>query len=468
MSTAAASTEPPPGESPEQRPLAGPLEGTALRMSILRFALPASVEVVLHQLFGLVDQIFVASLGEASFVAVGLTTQVVSLAFVLLAALGSGAAIQLARYAGAGDAEAFSAAAARMLQVAVGVAVVVSVGVALGARPAMQALGAAPEVVDKGVFFTRLVAWSLPFMALMELGNQVLRARGDARSPMVIGLAALAMNSVLNYALIFGWWGLPRMGLAGAGVATLLARVLGFGLVCGLLFSRRHVLRVRWKDMGRLESGRLRALLVLALPVAAGQGVWLLGMMGYTRVYAELGTRELAAANVINQLEAVCILLSFGFGMACLTLVGQELGRKDPAQARRVAAECLRLALGVSVVTGALLAGAALVLEPLYPGLEAGTRALAMTGLLVSALMQPVKARNMVMALGVLRGGGDVRFTMVCEAFMLVGIVCAWALGVPLGWGLVGVLVGRACEELLKLAAFSWRYASGRWVHEVR
>jgi putative MATE family efflux protein len=437
-------------------------------MHILRFALPASLEVVLHQLFGLVDQVFVASLGEASFVAAGLTAQLVSLAFVFLAALGTGAAIQLARYAGAGDAGAFSAAAARMLQVAVGVAVLVAVGVVLGARPALQALGAAPEVVDKGVFFTRLVAWSLPFMALMELGNQVLRARGDARSPMVIGLAALAANSVLNYALIFGWWGLPEMGLAGAGVATLLARVLGFGLVCWLLFSRQHTLRVRWRDMGHLESGQVRALLVLALPVAAGQGAWLLGMMGYTRVYAELGTRELAAVNVVNQLESVCIFLSFGFGMACLTLVGQELGRRELAQARRVAAECLRLALAMSVVTGVLLSAAALVLGPLYPGLEAGTRALAVTGLLVSALVQPVKVRNMVMALGVLRGGGDVRFTMVCETFMLVGIACAWGLGVPLGWGLVGVLVGRACEEVLKLAAFSWRYASGRWVHEVR
>lgn len=445
-----------------------PRASASLRWQILRFALPASVEVVLHQLFGLVDQLFVASLGEASFVAAGLTGQVVSLAFVLVAALGTGAAIQLARYAGAQDAEGFSAAAARMLVVAGGVSALMAVGVALAAGPAMRALGAAPEVVERGVFFTRLIAWSLPFMALMELGNQVLRARGDARSPMVIGLGALAVNCVLNYVLIFGGWGLQPMGLAGAGVATVLARVLGFGLVCRLLFSHRHALRVRWKDVGRLELSGMRALVGLALPVAAGQALWLLGMMGYTRVYAELGTGALAAANVINQLEGLCIVFSLGFSMACLTLVGQELGRRDLAQARQVASECLRLALGGSLLTGVLLVGAGPVLGPLYPNLEEATRTLAATGLLISAVVLPVKVRNMVLAVGVLRGGGDVRFTMACETFMLVGIIGAWALGVPLGWGLMGVLVGRACEELLKLGAFSWRYASGRWVHEVR
>jgi len=73
----------------------------------------------------------------------------------------------------------------------------------------------------------------------------------------------------------------------------------------------------------------------------------------------------------------------------------------------------------------------------------------------------------MVLAVGVLRGGGDVRFAMMSEGLILVGIVCAWAFGVPIGWGLVGVLAGKACEELLKLGLFSWRYVSRRWIHEV-
>jgi len=205
----------------------------------------------------------------------------------------------------------------------------------------------------------------------------------------------------------------------------------------------------------------------LAIPVALGQGAWLLGMLGYTRVYAALGTRALAAASIIGQLEGICVLLSFGFGMACLTLVGQELGRKDRDAAYRVAAECWRLALLVSVVTGAALAVGALAVESLYPRLEVGTQDLAMLGLWISALLQPIKISNMVLAIGVLRGGGDVRFTTMSEAMMLVGITCAWALGVPIGWGLVGVLVGKACEESLKLALFSWRYVSKRWIHEV-
>jgi len=438
-----------------------------LRRRILRFAVPASLEIVIHQLFLVIDQIFVASLGDASFVAVGLTAQVLSLAFALMAALGGAASIRLARLAGAEDRDGFSAGAAQALQVTALVSIGVTAATWLAAPAAFEALGAAPEVADQGVFFARLVAWSLPFMALMETGNQVLRARGDARTPMLIGLAALATNSALNYTLIFGWLGMPRLGVAGAGIATLLARGMGVALVGWMLLSRRHPLRVRPRDLRRLQTSRVGALMRLAIPVALGQGAWLLGNLGYTRVYAALGTRELAAANIIGQLEGTCVLLSFGFGMACLTLVGQELGRKDPDGAYRVAAACWRLALLVSVVTGAALALGGLTVESLYPRLEAGTQRLAMLGLWISALMQPIKVSNMVLANGVLRGGGDVRFVMMSEVMMLVGIACAWALGVPIGWGLVGVLAGKGCEELLKLGLFSWRYRSRRWMHEV-
>jgi len=438
-----------------------------LRRRILRFAVPASLEVVIQHLFVVIDQIFVASLGDTSFVAVGLTVQVLALAFALMAALGSAASIRLARYAGAEDHDAFSATAAQALQVTALVAIAVTAVTWLAAPAVFAALGAAPAVADRGVFFSRLIAWSLPLMALMEVGNQVVRARGDARSPMLISLAALATNSALSYTLIFGWWGFPRLGLAGAGIATLIARGLGVALVGWLLLSRRHPLRVQLRDLRRFQAARVGALLRLAIPVALGQGAWLLGMLGYTRVYAALGTRALAAASIIGQLEGICVLLSFGFGMACLTLVGQELGRKDRDAAYRVAAECWRLALLVSVVTGAALAAGALAVESLYPRLEVGTQDLAMLGLWISALLQPIKISNMVLAIGVLRGGGDVRFTTMSEAMMLVGITCAWALGVPIGWGLVGVLVGKACEESLKLALFSWRYVSKRWIHEV-
>jgi putative MATE family efflux protein len=438
-----------------------------LRMRILRFAVPASLEVVIHQLFGVIDQIFVASMGDASFVGAGLTTQVLSLAFVLMAGLGSAASIRLARYAGAEDHDAFSAAAAQTLQVTALVAIGVTVLTWVAAPAAFATLGAAPEVTEAGVFLTRIVVWSLPLMALMEIGNQALRARGDARSPMLIGLAALATNSALNYGFVFGWLGMPQLGLAGVGIATVLARGMGLALVACLLLSRRYPLRVRWRDLRRFQISQVGWLLRLGIPVALGQGAWLLGNLGYTRVYAALGTRELAAASIIGQLEGICVMLSFGFGMACLTLVGHELGRKDPDRAYQVAAECWRLALLVSVVTGAALALGALTVESLYPRLAADSQGLAVLGLWISALMQPIKVSNMVLAVGVLRGGGDVRFAMMSEGIMVVGIVCAWALGVPIGWGLVGVLVGKGCEELLKLVLFTWRYFSRRWMHEV-
>jgi putative MATE family efflux protein len=465
----AAAPEPaePGPAAPEPGP-AAPLSLRALRWKILRFALPGSLEVVIHSLFGLVDQIFVASLGEASFVAAGLTAQVLTLAFSFLTALGTGASIRLARHAGARDHAAFSATAAQALQVTAVVAIAISLLAAIFAPVAFDLLGAAPDVAERGVFFTRLVGSSLPFMALMEVGNHALRTRGDVKTPVFIALAALALNSLFNYILIFGWWGLPRLGLAGAGIATLGARALGFALVMAALLARRHDLRVRAADLLRPQLAHGGSLLRLALPIAIGQALWLLGLMGYTRVYAALGTRDLAAASVIGQLEGLCVMFAFGFAIACMTLVGQELGRRDHAAARRVAVESWRMAVIASLVTATVLAATGGLVDRLYPELATETRALAALGLWISALLQPLKISNMVLAMGVLRSGGDVRFVTINEVWILVGVACAWLFGVHLGLGIAGVLIGKACEEALKLAAFSWRLKSGRWIHELR
>lgn len=437
------------------------------RGEVLRFAIPASVGMVLQNLFGLVDQLFVGSLGEPSFVAVGLTVQILVTAMVVLSALGVGAAIQLARHAGARDEAAFSATGAELLRAAAVGGVAAALGLMAGAERIFALIGVAPEVAARGVSFVRLVGWSLPLMVLIEAGNQVMRARGDTRTPMVIGLVSLGANSLLNFALIFGWGPLPKMGLAGVGLATLLSRCVGLAIVGWRIFSPRYALAVRPRDLARFEGARLASLLRLALPIAAGQGAWMLGGMGYTMVYAALGTSPLAAANAINPLEGVWLVFSYGFGVACLTLTGHELGRGDTEAAYALSADILRMAAGVSVVTGGLLAVSASQVGRLYPRLEAGTLALAAMGLVVSGALQPVKTLNMALASGVLRSGGDVRFLMGCEVLMAVGISASYGLGVALGYGYLGVLAGKACEEALKLGAFLWRYRSRRWIHSL-
>jgi putative MATE family efflux protein len=435
---------------------------------VLRFAIPVSLELALQSAFGMVDQLFVASLGEASFVGAGLTAQLISTLFVVLVALLMGAAVQLARHAGAQDVQGFSATGAQLLQLSVVVGLGLTLVLRLGADRLLQGMGAEPAVVERGVLFIRLVSWSLPLMALSEACNHVLRARGDVRSPVVIGLISLATNTGLNALFIFGAPGVPAMGLEGVAVATVLARGLGLVLVLWRLVSQRDDLRVSMADLTRLHGARMKALLMLSLPILAGQAAWTLGMLAYTRVYAELGTPVMAAHSAIGALEGLLLTFSMGLSAACVTLVGRELGRGDAAAAQALAGDVLRVGTGMALVTGALLCAASLWVGALFPRLAEGTLALAVMGLVVGGFLLPVKTLNMILANGVLRGGGDVRFVFACEGILLVGIASTWALGVPLGLGYAGALAGRALEEVVKLAVFSRRYLSQRWMHELR
>jgi len=443
------------------------MDRAARYREVLRFAIPVSLQGMLQSLFGLVDQLFVASLGEDSFVAAGLAGQIITTSFVLIAALGGGAAVQLARHAGAKDEAEFSATAAHLIQVSTLFGAVLALGLLVWAGPVFRLMGAEPGVVERGVFFIQLLGWSMPLLGLTEAASNALRAQGDVRVPALIGAVALGVNTALSYVLIFGVGGVPQMGMTGVAVATLVARGLALVLMGWRLFVRGAAMRVHPRELLRFQWSRMSGLFGLALPIAAGQGIWVLGMMGYTRVYAALGTTGLAAVNAVGALEGLWFTFSFGLGAACLTLVGQELGRKDVDAARTLAGDVLRLTSGVSLLTGASLALCSLGVGTLYPRLTENTLALAAAGLVVTGMMQPIKLLNMVLAYGVLRGGGDLRFTLACELLITLGIASAYVLGVWLGFGYLGAMAGKACEEALKLAAHLWRFRSQRWIHQL-
>jgi putative MATE family efflux protein len=269
-----------------------------------------------------------------------------------------------------------------------------------------------------------------------------------------------ATNIILNWILIFGHFGLPALGCAGAGIGSAIATFLGTALYFGQAFrlARRNGFLQRLPDRSTLVT-----MLRLSVPAGIQQFFFAAGMTFFFWIIGRVGTAELAASDVLVNLLLVAILPGMGFGMASATLVGQALGRGNAADARSWAWDVSKLAM--------ILVGCIAAVGLLFPNLllrlflhEPHTLELARTPLRVVAGTIWFDTLGMVL-MNSLLGAGDSRRVMLVSVVLQWGVFLpvAYLVGPVFGMGMTGVWVAQVTYRALQTAAFATMWRDGRW-----
>ena len=320
----------------------------------------------------------------------------------------------------------------------------------LAMEPVLRWMDQPAIAISGAMEYIATVAWSLP----MIVGFVVLRCFGAAlnrpRPALWMMLGGIPLNALLDYALIFGELGAPRLELAGAGLATTIVQTLMF---LGLLgFSTRNaglrdyrILMHFWRP----DWIVFRRIFAIGLPIA---GIYLIEMGVFSFAVVMMGwidATSIAAHHIAIQIAAVTFMVPMGIGQAATVRVGQALGRGDPAGMRR--AGFAALAIGVAFMSAMSL------LIALFPAFLAGlfldrgmagsaeVLALAASLLYVAAAFQIVDGMQAICA-GALRGLNDTRIPMAAAAvgYWMIGFGVGWTLGFAVGWGAIGIWIGLA------------------------
>ncbi|WP_216318875.1 MATE family efflux transporter [Deinococcus aestuarii] len=432
---------------------------------ILRLALPASAEAVIQLLFNFLAQLIVASLGATAVAAVGFSNNVTLIAIFTLATLGTGAGILVARARGAGDREAVARTTGTALLLASAVTLALVLVLSVFARPVLGGLGAPAELAETATPFFQVALLGVPLIVLSVVAGSVMRSLEQPRVPMFATLVAAAVNVAVGYALVRGVAGLPRLGLVGAAWGALAGQVLRVVLLGAFLYGPRGLVPWGWSGVGARGRALVGELLHLSLPLAATQLAWSGGNLLYALFLARLGTEVLAGVQISNTLEGIFIVASSGLVPAATALIGQAVGQGDAGLARERARVVERFGLVTGVVFGALFALSALALPALYPAVGAEVRQVALSAILVNAAIQVVKVANLVRGGGILPSGSDTRGVLIGDAVgaFAVGLPLAWGLAFGLGLGVWGVLLARVAEEVAKVLIFAWRAKKLAW-----
>jgi len=318
------------------------------------------------------------------------------------------------------------------------------------AEPILLAFGQQPDLARDAVQLVRpMMLGLLPLM-----GYYVLRAFVSALErpiwAFVIGVVAVLLNAVLNYALIFGRFGLPPLGLFGAGLGSALSNLWMFvGLAVVVTrhkrFRRYHLFGRWW----RADWPRYRAMWRLGLPIAVTVGLEVTIFNCAVFLMGLIGTAELAAHAVAIQLAALCFMIPLGLAQAATVRVGLAFGRGDAVGVGHAGRAALGLTMAVMACTATILLTLRHLLVAMFLAsdtpAEAHVVSLAVSFLGVAALFQFFDGAQAVGA-GMLRGLHDTFVPMLLAliGYWIVGLGTAVVLGFWLGWGGVGVWIGLA------------------------
>ena len=429
--------------------------------------IPMVLQQIIAVTLNLADTIMVGKVSEEALAAVGAANQVYFIFGVILFGIFSGASVIAVQYWGIGD--------LKTLRNIVGIdytmcLVLAGPGIALayfGAPFLIGIFSDDPLVIQLGVEYIRIACFSYIFAGLTFVISYNSRAIKDLKYPTIINACAILCNIVLNYMLIFGNCGFPEMGVKGAAIATLVARILECIAMLSSVYVRKfHPLKAWPKELFSYSGELFLRVMKTAVPVIITEGLWATSVSAIFAAYGRISAAALAVSQIAVTVTDFFQTLYFGLGNAAAVIIGEVLGQGKKELAYRYSKNIIKVTWILNVVLTTVLILARTPITMIYDyGPE--TTQMLMESLLVYAVAMTPKMFAYMMICAIFRAGGDTFYSMVVDVSFNVGaqIPLAYIGVLALDWPLAWVMALVAVSDFVKMIFLFRRYYSRKWMN---
>lgn len=437
---------------------------------MLGIALPITLQNLIANSVNMLDTLMITSLGEKSLAAVGFANQIFFLYSVTIFGIVTGSSVFIAQFWGKRDKINIRRVIGLSLTLSSILGIIFTLAASFAPEKIMKIFSQDSEVIKLGIEYLSIVVFSYIITGISFTYAVASRSIGQARMPMMVSIISFVTNGIFNYLLIFGKFGFPRLGIRGAAYGTLIARIAELLLILYAVYSdTTSPLAGKIQEMTDWDKNFVKRYFNTTYPVIVNEALWSLGNVMYSIAYAKIGTEAAASVQILNTIYNLFMVLARGMANACTVMVGNKIGADEEELAIKYANRFLKLSAIVGLVLGGgLFLSSDLVLK-IFRNLNPEVYIMTKKLLTVLSMFFFLKALNSTLIVGVLRGGGDTKFSMKLE----MGAV--WFVGVPLAF--LGATVFKLpvhlvlalvyMEDVVKASIGIPRVISKKWVKNI-
>lgn len=436
--------------------------------TVFGLAFPIALQNLINTAVTTADVVMLGKVGETALSSGSLAGQVQFVMSLMVFGMTSGASVLTAQYWGKKDLKTIEKVFSMTLCFALTAGMLFFTAGEFFTEQVMHIFSSEQEVIEGGVSYLRIVAFSYPISAFCTGYLYLMRSIERAKIGTLVFACSLVVNVMLNAVFIFGLLGFPAMGVRGAALATLLSRCVEFVMVVCYIWKVNRQVRIRAAYFFRWDGLLLKDFLVLSIPVVLNETLWGAGISANAAILGQLGSPAAAANSVVRVIRELVMVMSVGLSAATGVLVGKAIGEKRLDMAETYARRMVSLSIGITFcASAAMFSLRHTIAGALTLGAEAREYLLFMlTVLAVYSLCQSVTCPVIV---GVLCAGGDTRFGLLLEgsALWIGAILTGWTGAFVFHLPVKAVFVLLMLDEFIKLPFAAWRYRSKIWLKDV-
>lgn len=436
--------------------------------TLLRLGVPVALQSFLSAFLGLIDNIMVGQLGNVAVASVGLANQFYFVLLLMMIPIGSAVSLFASQFWGKKNVNPIR----QVMILGLGVSLLASFAFFTAAFFApgfvMRLFSQDSKVIESGRDYIKIVSLSYIPLAINYCLASTLRSIHAVKLPLYANAVGILSNTILNYLLIYGKFGFPTLGVAGAAVATVVAQTLALVIIITSAMIKHSDL-FRWtREVCIVSADLVRRFFVQVGILLAKDLVWALGITAYMVIYARMSTGAAAAMNITSVVRELAIVIFVGIGSAGQIVIGNAIGANKKEEAYRYAVKFLLNALILGFIVGiVLILSRYLILSPYKVSAEVIKGASGV--MIIFGASLAVNVYNMVAVMGVMRPGGDNFFCAVMD------IIAVWIIGFPLAllsgllWKmpLIWVFSFITLQELFKMFLLTQRLKSRLWIRNL-
>ncbi|MBO1004761.1 MATE family efflux transporter [Pseudogracilibacillus auburnensis] len=433
-------------------------------LSVIAF--PIVIQNLITSCLGIIDALMVGQIGQNEIAAVGIVNQYISFFSFLVLGLGSGCGIFVAQFYGVRDMQSIQKTISLSFLIGGIASLVFSIGSIVLAQPILKIFSEDGAVLALGDSFIKLIALSMIPFTVSCVFAAAIRSVNYPKIPMVASVTALLLNTVLNAILIYGMFGLEPLGVTGAGIATLVARVAEMLIMLMMIRKKDKNMFASFVGLALIRKKFATKFAKMFMPIIVSDGLW--GLAGTLCVVfiAKMGTEAMVVIQILSNVQGIIFAIIGGIAAAVGILIGNEVGKGERDRSMVYA----NYSIVITIVIGVIHAVALYVTAP-YIGMlfniSHETYEVTVTVLQLFSIPIIVKFFNFVSCIGIMRSGGDVNYVMKLE------LLTMWFISVPLvylgvivwGLSLPTVIMLMAVEEFVKVMFEYRRMKSRKWIN---